>query len=148
MRKFILILIAVLSITGLSITRSAFSVESMEKCDHSCAKCHQVTDADVQKLLEPNFPDVKVLEVRPSQVKGLLEVAVVSKGQKGVIYIDSSKKYLITGSILDASTRANYTQERYAELTKVDVSKIPLDDALLLGDKDAKYRAIVFDDPE
>ena len=148
MKKFILILFVVLSITGLSITNSAFSVESMEKCDHSCAKCHQVTNEDVQKLLEPNFPDVKVLEVRPSQVKGLLEIAIVSKGQKGVIYIDSAKKFLVTGSILDVSTKANLTQERYAELTKVDASRIPLDDALVLGDKDAKYRVIVFDDPE
>ena len=91
---------------------------------------------------------MKVLEVRPAQVKGLFEVAVESKGQKGILYVDSSKKYIISGSILDVKTKTNFTQERYSDINKVDVSKIPLDDALVMGDKDAKYRVIVFDDPD
>ena len=33
-------------------------------------------------------------------------------------------------------------------MTKVDVSKIPLQDALVIGDKNAKNRVIVFSDPE
>jgi hypothetical protein len=28
------------------------------------------------------------------------------------------------------------------------VSQIPLDDAVVIGDRQAKYRVIVFDDPE
>jgi len=142
-RRYILIILIALS--TFILTRGAYGVET---CDHTCLKCHQVTSENVLNLLKENFPDVKVLEVRPAQVKGLLEVAVESKGQKGILYVDSSKKYIISGSILDVKTKTNFTQERYSEINKVDVSKIPLDDALVMGDKDAKYRVIVFDDPE
>jgi thiol:disulfide interchange protein DsbC len=89
-----------------------------------------------------------VIEVRPAQVKGLFEVVVEQKGQKGIIYIDSSKEHLISGSILDLKTKTNFTQERFNEINKVDVSKIPLDDALVMGEKYAKSPVIVFDDPE
>lgn len=146
MRKTLLVIFTVLSITTFIISRSAYSVES---CDHTCSKCHQVTNEDITNLLKESIPDVKVLDVRPAQVKGLIEVVLESKGgQKGILYMDSSKKYIVSGSIIDVKTKANFTQERYNEVNKADISKIPLDDALVMGDKDAKYRVIVFDDPE
>ncbi len=76
------------------------------------------------------------------------EIAVESKGQKAVTYVDFSKKYLISGSLIDIKTKSNLTQERFLEINKTDVSKIPLDDALLMGDKNAKNRVIVFTDPD
>jgi protein-disulfide isomerase len=30
----------------------------------------------------------------------------------------------------------------------VDVSKIPLDDAVVMGEKNAKYKIVVFSDPD
>ena len=145
MRKYILIIFTAFAITTFLVAHSAYSAET---CDHACIKCHQVTSEDVQNLLKGSYPDIKVLDVRPAQVKGLLEVAVESKGQKGVLYLDSSKNYIVSGSIIDIKTKTNFTQERHNEINKVDVSKIPLDDALVMGDKDAKYRVIVFDDPD
>jgi thiol:disulfide interchange protein DsbC len=121
---------------------------SIEKFDHDCLKCHQATNEEVLNLLKASFPDIKVLDVRPAQVKGLTEVTVEAQGQKGILYIDSSRKYLISGSILDVKTKTNFTQQRYNEINKVDISTIPLDDALVMGDKDAKYRVIVLDDPD
>jgi thiol:disulfide interchange protein DsbC len=102
----------------------------------------------VLTLLKGSFPDIKVLEVRPAQIKGLTEVTVESQGQKGILYVDSSGKYLVSGSILDLKTKTNFSQQRYNEINKVDISTIPLDDALVMGDKDAKYRVIVLDDPD
>jgi thiol:disulfide interchange protein DsbC len=91
---------------------------------------------------------VKILEIRPSEVKGLWEIDLESKGQKGIIYVDFSKKYVVSGSIIDIKTKANVTQDRFSSINKVDISQIPLDDALVMGDKEAKYRVIVFDDPD
>jgi thiol:disulfide interchange protein DsbC len=48
-------------------------------------------------------------------------------------------------SIVD---KKNLTQERLTELNKVDVSQIPLDDALVMGDQNARIRVIVFSDPD
>ena len=100
-------------------------------------------------LLKDLAPDLKILEVRPSPVKELLwEIAVQAGERKGLLYLDSSKKYFIQGAIVDLKTKANLTQERLSELTKVDTATIPLDDALVMGDKGAKYKVIVFTDPD
>jgi thiol:disulfide interchange protein DsbC len=99
-------------------------------------------------LLKDLAPDLKILEVRPSPVKELWEISVQSGERKGLLYLDLSKKYFIQGAIIDLKTKANLTQERMSELTKVDTSTIPLDDALVMGDKGAKYKVIIFTDPD
>jgi thiol:disulfide interchange protein DsbC len=105
------------------------------------------TKESAENALKVLMPDVKVLEVRPAPIKGLWEVAIETRGQKGVVYLNATGQYGVFGSRLDLKTKKNFTQERNSELNKVDVSKIPLGDALVMGDKNAKYRIIVFDDP-
>ncbi len=103
---------------------------------------------EVAALLKDLAPDLKVLEIKESPVKGLWEVSIQSGERKGLLYLDSSKKYIIQGAIFDLSTKTNLTQEKLNELNKVDVATIPLEDALLLGLKDAKYKVIIFTDPD
>jgi thiol:disulfide interchange protein DsbC len=69
-------------------------------------------------------------------------------GRKGLIYVDLSKKYLILGSMISIKERKNLTQERFTELSKIDVSQTPLDDGLVMGDQKARIRIIAFDDPD
>lgn len=118
-----------------------------------CLKCHTLSKDDATALLKDLIPNVKVLEIRMSPVKGIWEVNIESGGRKGPLYVDFSKKYLVSGAIVNIKEKKNLTQERAEELNKVvlskdDVSKIPLDDALVMGDKSAKNKVIVFDDPE
>jgi thiol:disulfide interchange protein DsbC len=103
---------------------------------------------EAEVLLKDLAPDLKVLEVRPSPVKELWEIAVQSGERKGLLYLDSSKKYFIQGAIVDLKTKANMTQDRMSELTKVDAATIPLDNSLVMGDKEAKHKIIVFTDPD
>ena len=145
MRKFILILLVAISITGLLFIRNTHSID---KCDHDCTKCHQTTKDEILNLIKEGIPDVKIIEVRPASLKGLWEVAIESKGQKGIVYIDFSNKYIVSGSIFDIKTKTNLTGERLFNLNKIDISQIPLDNALLMGDKDASKRVIIFTDPE
>jgi len=118
-----------------------------------CSKCHTLTKDDAASLLKDLIPNVKVVEVRVVPVKGMWEVDIESGGKKGPLYVDFSKKYVVSGSIVNIKEKKNLTQERAEELNKIvlskdDVSKIPLDDALVMGDKSAKYKVIVFDDPD
>jgi thiol:disulfide interchange protein DsbC len=99
-------------------------------------------------LLKDLVPNLKILEVRTIPVKGLWEVDIEAGKRKGIVYIDFSKKYMIQGAVFDIKAKTNLTQERFVEINKVDVSQIPLDDALVMGNKDAKHRVIVFDDPD
>ncbi len=94
------------------------------------------------------IPDVNTLSIAPSAVKGLWEVFLESRGKKGIVYVDFSKKHFITGTLISLAERKNITQERYTELNRVDVSQIPLTDALVVGDPAAKIKVIAFDDPD
>jgi len=148
MRKFIVLTLITISIITFAMVGTSFSVDkSIEQCNHDCLQCHKLSNEEAVNVLKGNVPDVKILEIQPAQVKGLWEISIATKGQKGLVYVDFSKKYIISGSLFDIKTKTNLTQERFAQLNKVDVAQIPLDDALVLGDKDAKYRVIVFDDP-
>jgi thiol:disulfide interchange protein DsbC len=107
-----------------------------------------LTEEEASTILGNLDPNIKVIGVKTSPVEGLWEIDIEAGGKKSLVYIDFSKKYLISGSIISIQEKKNLTQERITEINKVDVSKIPLDDALVMGDREAKYRIIVFDDPD
>lgn len=111
-----------------------------------CRECHTLTADEAAKLLSGVVE--KVTGVAEAAPKGLWIVDVEGGGRKGVVYIDFSKKYIFSGNVIDIATRANLTQEHAIEKNRIDVSKIPLDDAVVFGKRDAKQRMIVFDDPE
>lgn len=147
MRKFIAIAIfaAVVSAGYVLIANTTYSGN---KDEHECIKCHKITNDEALNILEEAIPDVKILEIKDGPVKGLWEIVLEGRGQKGIVYIDYSKEFLVSGGIFNIKTKANLTADRLASLNKVDVSQIPLDDALLMGDKKATKKVIVFTDPD
>ena len=113
-----------------------------------CSKCHTLNKQQAAALLKKFDPNIKILNVGRSEAKYLWRVSIESKGEKGLVYIDLPKKYLFSGSLIEIQGKKNLTRENLSELNKVDVSKIPLNDALVLGSRMARHRVIVFDDPE
>ncbi len=114
----------------------------------NCEKCHTLKKAEAEALLKGGIPNVKVLAIRTAPTKTMWELDVEADGKKGLVYLDFSKKYLFSGSIIDLKQGKNVSQERFSEFNRVDVSKIPLKDAIVLGDRNARKRVIVFDDPD
>jgi thiol:disulfide interchange protein DsbC len=90
----------------------------------------------------------RVLNVEFAEIPGLWVVDVEKGNNRLPVYIDFSKKFLVTGGVIRLTDRENLTKDRHAKLNKVDVSRIPLKDALLLGSPTAATRVIVFTDPE
>lgn len=112
----------------------------------ACADCHSITREETAKLLGDMVDKVNSVEF--SEVPGMW-VAEVEKDQKKLpVYIDFSKQYLVSGNVIRLNDKANLTRQRSAMMNKVDVSRIPLKDALLLGKPSAKTKVIVFTDPE
>jgi len=112
-----------------------------------CSKCHTIKKEEAAAILKKFDQKINVLTVNKSPVKYLWEVSYESNGKKGVVYIDLPKKHLV-GSLIDIKDKKNLAEERLSELNRVNVSQIPLKDALVLGEKNAKHKIIVFDDPE
>lgn len=113
-----------------------------------CSKCHKLTTTEATTLLKDLITNVKVTNIRISPVKAMWELAIEANSKKGIIYVDFSKKHFISGSIVSIKEKKNLTQERFEDLNRVDVSQVPLADAIVVGNKNAKHKVIVFTDPD
>ncbi len=112
------------------------------------AQKKELTSEDAKKVLETIAPGIKVISLAESPIKGLYEVIVETGGKKSIVYLDREKKHLVLGQIVDVISKRNITKEKFDDINRVDFSQIPLDDALVLGNPDAKYKVAVFDDPD
>jgi len=128
------------------------NLATVEQCENDLKVYQNFTRSEIQEVLKKiNRPDAKILRTRMSVVYGLYEIVIDNKGQYELFYLDISKMYLIPGPIIDLTTGVNRSVERLQELEKkrrIDLSKIPLGDALILGNKKATNKVIVFTDPD
>jgi thiol:disulfide interchange protein DsbC len=139
-KRFLFIFLLLLSLLPLG------SAHPFETKGQDCAKCHMLGNDEARELLKGVAPDVKIINIIISPVKAVWEVFLESRGKKRLVYIDFSKKFLIDGKIISINEKKDLSGERLIELNKIDVSQIPLEDALVLGDPKARIRIIAFDD--
>jgi thiol:disulfide interchange protein DsbC len=121
-------------------------------CEEGCQKCHSLSDQEIRLILEKlKAQDAKILKTQMSPVRGLWEVVIENKGQPAILYVDFSKKYIVSGSIVEVNASLNKTKERLDELLKdkkIRPASVPLKDALVLGSNSAPKKVIVFTDPD
>lgn len=126
-------------------------------CDTNCQSCHTLSIKEAQDLLQGLLQGsdkklvVKNIEVSPS--KGLWEVTFAIDNQSIIGYIDFAKVNFINGNIIRFDTKRDLTRDRlidlsYANSEKIDVKRIPLSDAVIMGNPKAKKKIIVFTDPD
>ena len=142
MRKVLFLVVA------LSILQYASSSYGFSNKGENCSKCHTLKKEEAAALLKDIIPNAKILNIKMTPLKSLWEIDIESGNKKGVLYLDVTKKYLISGQLVDIKGKRNLTQESSEVLNKIDASKIPLGDSIVMGDKNAKKRVIVFTDPD
>ncbi len=100
-------------------------------------------EASVKKAVEAAYPKFKVDKVTKTPFAGLYEVFM--GGQ--IIYTDEKMTYLIAdGVLVDGKTKKNLTEERMAELTKIDFKSLPLEQAIKVVKGDGSRKLVVFSD--
>ena len=150
MRKFNLFFI----VLSFAVFIMSCETSAVEKCDTNCTKCHTLSSEQAKTILSELIPDVKITLAQPAPISGLWEIEFESGGKKGLLFLDYSFKRIISGSILDIKTKVNLTQESFLKRNpppppaKIDLTQIPLNNALVMGDKNAKHKIYVFDDPD
>ncbi len=121
-------------------------------CEMNCQKCHTITNDDIKTILNKlKAPDAEIVKVQLSPMKSLWEVSINNKGKPIVFYVDFSKEFVVSGSIIEVKTGKNKTAEettRLRDSRRVDFAKIPLNQALVLGDPSAQTKVAVFTDPD
>lgn len=110
----------------------------------NCLDCHSLNREEAATILKGKVD--KVLNVKLSEVPGLWAVETVFQGKSTPLYLDFSKKYIISGNVIRLQDGTSLTSQ--PPVNTVDISTIPLKDAVVLGDPNAPQKIIVFDDPE
>ena len=89
--------------------------------DQDCSKCHTLSNEQATKTLSEMVPDIKVLNIAPSAVKGLWEISIETGGRKVIVYLDYSGKHLVAGNLFLIQTKkksytgkvTGFNQDRY-----------------------------------
>lgn len=115
-----------------------------KKGDKACATCHKLSNKNAEDLVKKLAPDGKVADIKAAPIKGIWQINVdAGEGKRGSLYLDFAKENIIIGQIIPVDSIGKEPPAR-----KVDVSKIPLEDALTVGSDTAKNKVIVFTDPD
>jgi thiol:disulfide interchange protein DsbC len=123
----------------------AFSSAGEGKGAGNCVDCHTLSVPQANEIFKNMKGEVVSAEL--SEVPGLWKLGVQVQDKILPAYLDFSKSYMISGNVIRLSDGKNLTEETYRKFNPVDVSSIPVDDALLLGNPDAENKIIVFTDP-
>ncbi len=81
MRRCIFIL-AVLALAIFSRYENAFAFS--KGADQDCIKCHSLGNDQARDLLKELIPDIKIIAIKESPLKGLWEIDMESGGKKGL----------------------------------------------------------------
>ncbi len=136
-------------VIAMSLLLAAGAAHAFEKdgcASGACTDCHTLTKDEAAKVLAGMVDNVLSVDLSP--VGGLWAVGIQKDGNKWPVYVDFSKKFLVNGQIIRLATKENVTEVQAIGMARVDVSGIPLDQAIVVGDPKAATRIIVFSDPD
>jgi thiol:disulfide interchange protein DsbC len=146
--KCLLMVIALL--TGFAGVATAFGTGE-QGCVGDCTACHKVTKQEAQDAVKKIDPTLVVDSIKSSPVPGLYQM-ILSKGKdRGMAYLDFSKRYMIKGPVYDTGNKSNVTTNSIKEMLEsqvVDTAKIRLGNALLMGNPKGTTDLYVFSDPD
>jgi len=104
---------------------------------------------DVKKALAKADPSIKIDSIKPSEIKGLLEVEVGAN----IIYVSEDGKYLLQGHLVDLASRTDLTEEKMVAVMKkmsgvrkAAIEKLGEDNMIIFKPKIARYTVSVFTD--
>ncbi len=100
-------------------------------------------EASVKKAVEAAYPKFKVDSVAKTPYAGLYEVFMAGQ----ILYTDEKMTFLIAeGHLVDPKTKKDITGERLEELTRIDFSTLPLDQAIKVVKGNGSRKLVVFSD--
>jgi thiol:disulfide interchange protein DsbC len=99
----------------------------------NCLDCHKLDKKEAEEIVRRFVPNGVVQDIKLGPVKAFWLIEVEAGGRRGMVLLDFTKTYL--GQLQPVPK-------------KVEFSKIPLKDAVILGPKSAKKKVIVFTDPD
>ncbi len=100
--------------------------------------------AQIKARLQLVAPGIKVDAISRVGQSGLFEVT----SGRNVLYVDSTMHYVLEGSLVDIDSKVNLTEQRTAELNKINFSSLPVRDAIVTIKGNGKRKLAIFSDPD
>jgi len=100
--------------------------------------------AQVERRLSEQYPATKITSVHDTPVKGIYEVVM----GRNIAYTDETGRFMIFGHLYDMKEQKDLTAQRLDEINKIDVSALPLADAIKTVKGDGSRTLYVFSDPD
>ncbi|WP_137719876.1 DsbC family protein [Methylobacillus flagellatus] len=102
-------------------------------------------EASLRKTIETTYPKVSIASIKKTSYGGLYEVFL--NGQ--IVYTDEKFSFMIAeGRLIDPKSKRDVTSERMEELTRVDFSSLPLEQAIKVVKGNGSRKVVVFSDPD
>ncbi len=113
-----------------------------------CSNAGEEAKANMQAIAQKSSELLrveKVDELRETPIPGLFEV----RSGRNIYYSDASGEHFVLGAnIIETSTKRNLTRERKEEVNRIDWSTLPLDKAILSGERKSQLKLAIFTDPD
>ena len=129
--------------TPVSQANAAPSSAAAKPATPAQGKVGEALKARLEKIYESQ--GLKVISVSETPIQGIYEVVVSGKQ---IIYTDAKGDYMFVGDLIDVNTRKSLTDERAADLNKIDFATLPLDKAIKEVRGNGSLKVAVFSDPD
>lgn len=100
--------------------------------------------ATLQKNLKSKYPEIPVTSVNTTPVKDIYEVYMGGR----IVYTNDDARYFFVGNMIDLPNQKNVTEERQQLLEAIDISKLPLNQAIKKVKGNGQRVIYVFSDPD
>ncbi|GAA5008951.1 DsbC family protein [Acinetobacter puyangensis] len=104
----------------------------------------QANQTTLQKNLQKNYPEMNAKVTGSTPFNGVYEVNVGNQ----IVYTDEKGQYFFVGNLVDFKNKENLTAKREQQLNKIDVSKLPLDQAIKQVKGNGQRVLYIFSDPD
>lgn len=132
MKRLFFVVFSFVFLLSYSVFASMSNEEFLNKSPH----VKKLLDASDGKANLESFKDIGVF----------YEVVIKTLDGKKIAYVTKDFNYLIIGSLFDKDGK-NLTQQKVKEINKIDISKLPLNDALVHKAGNGSKKIIAFVDP-
>lgn len=101
----------------------------------------------IRKALGPVLGGTKIEAVQPAAIQGLFEVRIAGRDGPQLLYTDPQGNFIIDGSLFDAKSGRNLTEDRLRKFTAINFGSLPLELAVKVQRGNGKRVLAIFSDP-
>jgi len=104
-------------------------------------------EAQIRQVVESKLGNVKVEGVQPTPMAGLYEVRFRTAEGVQILYTNADATHILIGTLIDAKTERNLTEERLRRFSAINMDSLPYDLAVKVQRGNGKRSLVVFSDP-